>query len=157
MPVGESAFYDGYFYTSPECWMVFAEVVGTEFSSPPLFGRAHQLTVDTYAVQHAGGSHPDKSIGVHLSGLYLVLERGFSPISIPGLLQRLASAVRIWPHFPPPPSMEDLTVLNVALSDLWEDHINTVWKWAAMVWDSWSPYHSEIANLVTRRLSLDEA
>jgi len=155
MPVSENAFYDGYFNTSPECWTVFAEVVGAEFSSPPLYGRAHQLTVDTYAVQHAGGSHPDKSVAVHLFGLYLALERGFSLISIPGLLQRLAGIVQFWPHFPPPGRLEGLTVLNVALSGSWEDHIETVQKWAALVWESWSPYHPEIASLVTHHLSLD--
>ncbi|HYC61445.1 MAG TPA: hypothetical protein VEK79_17955 [Thermoanaerobaculia bacterium] len=26
-----------------------------------IFGRVHRLTVDTYAVQQAGGIHPDKS------------------------------------------------------------------------------------------------
>lgn len=124
MPVSETAFYDGYFNTSPECWMVFTEVVGAEFSRPPLFGRAHQLTVDTYAMQHTGGPHPDKSVTVHLAGLYLVLERGFSPTSVPGYLQLLASAVEI---------------------------CNT-----ALVWESWSLYHPDIANLVTCRLSLEE-
>ena len=68
MPVSEGAAYDGYYNTSPECWSVYTEVLGAEYSNPVLFGQVHQLTVDTYAVQHPGGLHPDKSIAIHLAG-----------------------------------------------------------------------------------------
>ena len=37
--------YAGYYHTSPECWSVYEEVLGTEFGNAPLFGRIHQLTV----------------------------------------------------------------------------------------------------------------
>ncbi len=56
----------GYYNGSPsvgastrKCWRRILQRV--------LFGRVHQLTVDTYAVQHAGGLHPDKSVTVHLT------------------------------------------------------------------------------------------
>jgi hypothetical protein len=65
------ATYDGYFNCSPECWSIFTEVIGREFSNAVLFGQVHHLTVEAYAVQHAGGSHPDKSVDIHLAGLYL--------------------------------------------------------------------------------------
>src|SRR5690242_9965062 len=58
----------GYYNVSDECWDLYTEVLGTEYSNAFLFGQVHQLTVDSYAVQHAGGPHPDKSVGVHLSG-----------------------------------------------------------------------------------------
>ncbi len=61
MPASENASYAGYFNTSAECWSVFTEVLGAEYSNPFIFGKVHQLTVDTYAIQHAGGAHPDKS------------------------------------------------------------------------------------------------
>src|ERR1041384_6466827 len=61
MPARPDAPPDGYYNTTRECWSVFTEVVGAEFANALLFGRAHQLTVDTYAVQHAGGPHPDNS------------------------------------------------------------------------------------------------
>ena len=57
MPEDPAANYRAYFNASPECWSVFTEVLGSEFSSALLFGQVHQLTVDTYAVQHAGGKH----------------------------------------------------------------------------------------------------
>ncbi len=52
-----------------ECWQLYTEVLGDQFSNIVLFGQVHQLTVDAYAVQHSGGGHPDKSTAVHLSGL----------------------------------------------------------------------------------------
>lgn len=155
MPISDRAAYQGYYNTSPECWDVYTEVLGSEFSNAALFGQVHQLTVDTYAVQHAGGGHPDKSIAIHLSGLHLVLERGMAPPSVPRLLQSLAAAVQAWPHFPPPAGRGALTDLDVALSDSVEAHIKTVREWAGKVWEAWSPYHVEVAGLVSGHLSLD--
>ena len=124
---------------------MYTEVLGKEFSSAPLFGSAHQLSVDTYAVQHAGGSHPDKSVDIHLCGLYLVLERGVAPTSVPPLLQRLATVVKDWPHFVPPAVSGCLTVADVALAD---DHIATVREWASGIWKAWSAHHAAVAKLI---------
>lgn len=153
MPVSETAAYQGYYNTTPECWSVYAEALGQEYSNVMLFGRVHQLTVDSYAVQHAGGAHPDKSITIHLAGLHLVLARGISPPSVPRHLQRLANGVQVWPHFPPPTGLGALTIFDVALADSAEAHINRVRAWASQVWQAWSPYHAEVADLVSRHLS----
>ena len=102
MPKREVATYHGYYNASPECWLVYTEVLAAEYSSAVLFGQVHQLTVDTYAVQHAGGAHPDKSVDVHLSGLHLILEQKQRPVAVAPMLQRLASVVDAWPHFAPP-------------------------------------------------------
>ena len=64
----------------------------------------------------AGGSHPDRSVGVHLAGLHLVLERGLPPTRVPPLHQALADSAESWPRFEPPPSEGGRTVLDVALS-----------------------------------------
>ncbi|HEX6719223.1 MAG TPA: DUF5946 family protein, partial [Pyrinomonadaceae bacterium] len=69
MPAGKNTTFRSYYRTNAECWDLYTEVLGTEYSTAILFGQVHQLTVDTYAVQHAGEPHPDKSIDVHLFGL----------------------------------------------------------------------------------------
>ncbi len=147
MPRKDGSTYDGYFNTSPECWAVFGEVLAAEFSNAFLFGRVHQITVDTYAVQHAGGKHPDKSVAVHLSGLHLVQDRGFQPTSVPPLLQQLAATVEVWLHFDPPMPAVAMTVFDVALAESVEDHIKLVREWSSLVWKSWSNYHPQIVNL----------
>jgi hypothetical protein len=153
-PVTETLVYDGYFNTSPECWQVYTEVLGSEFSDAWLFRQVHQLTVDTYAVQHAGGMHPDKSVGVHLAGLYLVLEKCLKPPSVPRLLQRLAASIQTWPHFVPPDGARLPTVHDIARAESPEVHIDRVHVRSRSVWKAWSSYHITVAELVRRYLSV---
>ncbi|MEE8143729.1 MAG: DUF5946 family protein [Planctomycetota bacterium] len=155
MPLSDAVVNRGYYNTSPECFSVYTEVLGDEFGNVLLFGQVHQLTVDTYAVQHAGGVHPDKSIDVHLVGLYLGLERGLTSTRVPKLLKRLADTVSYWPHFPPPTETGSVTVLEVALADSVEAHMKLVREWAGQLWDAWSPYHAEVTALVAEHVPLD--
>ena len=74
MPLSEWS-YDRKFNASAECWSLFEEVLAAEFQNAVLFGQVHQLTVDTYAVQHAGGRDggkeanggPDSETPAHFS------------------------------------------------------------------------------------------
>jgi uncharacterized protein DUF5946 len=155
LPIREGTTYDKYFNASPECWALYTEILGAEFGNAALFGQVHMLTVDAYAVQHAGGRHPDKSIAVHLSGLHLTQEREVRPTSVPPLLQRLVAAVEAWPHFEPPAGRGTITVWDVALSGTPEDHAKNVRAWAGSVWKAWSEHHGAIAMFVSRHLTSD--
>ncbi len=154
MPLSDTV-YEGYFNTSPECWSVFTEVVGSEFNNVVLFGQAHQLTVDSFAAQHAGGAHPDKSVAIHLCGPYLVFKCRLPPTRIPRCHQHLANTVEAWPQFDPPDDRGSLTVFDVAMCDSPEEHIETVREWAGGVWAAWSRYHADVEDLVNRYLQLD--
>lgn len=145
----------GYYNVSDECWDLYTEVLATEYSNAFLFGQVHQLTVDSYAVQHAGGPHPDKSVDVHLFGLYLGLEKGIRSPYIPHSLQRLVAEIEVWPHYDPPKERASLTVFDVAFCDSPVDHIRIVREWAQGVWNSWSEYHAEVATLVSGHLKLE--
>jgi hypothetical protein len=155
MPASDVAAYDGYYNTTPECWSIYTEVLGVDFGNPVVFRQVHQLTVDTYAVQHAGGSHPDKSIVIHLCGLHLVLDRDHAPTGMPQLFQRLAATVEDWPHFPPPADMGPVTAFDVALSQTPEAHIENVRAWAKSVWGAWRDHHAAVAAFVESQLALD--
>jgi hypothetical protein len=153
LPITETAHYDGYYNTSPECWQLYTEVLGAEYGSALLFGQVHQLTVDAYAVQHAGGRHPDKSVDIHLAGLYLVLERGLKPPGVPQYLQRLSDSVGAWPHFPPPTFSGPMTIRDIASVTSPSRHIELVRTWSLAVWKAWSGYHAEVAKLAQRYLA----
>ena len=153
MPEGQAT-YDQYYNASAECWSVYTEVLGAEFQNAPLFGQVHSLTVDTYAAQHAGGPHPDKSVFIHLSGLYLVLEHGVASTNVPPYHQRLAASIKVWPHFAPPESCGPLTVFDVATAGSSEEHARIVRRWAAQVWQAWRDHHAAIADLVSRHVEL---
>ena len=42
-----------YIGACPACWALFGDVLAREYGDPAYF-RPHQVTVDTYAVQHPG-------------------------------------------------------------------------------------------------------
>ena len=148
MPIDGKAAYDGYYHCTPECWGVYGEVLGFQFSNAVVFGQVHQMTVDSYALQHAGGPHPDKSIAVHLAGLHAAFDLGMHQMQIPRLLQRLARNVQTWPSFSPPRTTSSMTVFEIALADTPREHRAGVKQWAAVVWDSWSVHRDEITLLV---------
>jgi len=147
--------YDGAFHASPECWAVFCEVLEKEFSNAVLFGQAHQLSVDAYAVQHAGGQHPDKSVCVHLCGLHLALGRGVAPPRVPPLFKRIVAGTKAWPHFEPPADRGALTAGDVAAAGSAPEHAARSRAWAEQVWRSWSAHHAAIADFVSSRLGRD--
>lgn len=153
MPLDPTAHYDGYYHCSPECWKLYTEILGHEYSDWVLYGQVHQLSVDSYAVQHAGGPHPDKSVAIHLSGLYLVLEQGLSPVAVPARLQRIDQVVGRYPHFPPPAHRGRLTVFSVALTGSSIEHAAASRAWARAVWQAWRQHHAAIADFVGRMLA----
>ena len=154
MPTNRRAVYDGKYHASPECWSLFTEVLGVEFGNAVVLGLVHQSTVDAYAVQHAGGDHPDKSVVIHLCGLHLVQELGWPGPRVPKVLQHLAATVNTWPHFPPPHDQGSLTVFDVALCDSPETHVETVHRWSAQVWHAWSVYHADVASFLSKHAAV---
>jgi hypothetical protein len=156
MPQQPGATRHAYYNASPECWAVYSEVLGAEYSHALIFGQVHQLTVDAYAVQHAGGEHPDKSIGIHLAGLHLTVVRGIRPPLVPPYLQQLAVSVETWPHLELPNTPWRFTVVDVALvAGEVEAHTRVVREWSGEVWQAWSPHHAAIAALVEQHLGTD--
>lgn len=151
LPVTNTPAKPGYFNCSAECWVAWSEILAAEYGNVVVFGAVHQLTVDAYAVQHAGGTHPDKSVGIHLSGLHLVFTQGQRPALVGPLLKRLADGVETWPHFDPPRDRGRLTVADVSLEDP-SRHIATVRPWAEGAWEAWSNHHAAVAELVTQQL-----
>lgn len=135
-----------YFNASAECWGVFGEVLADDYGDPLRFAAAHQLSVDSYAAQHAGGAHPDKSVAIHLVGLHLVLEAGLRPTAVPPLLQTLATVTERWPALEPPPPRWMLTVEDVALAD---EPVAVVRAWAGEVWQKWADAHGVIRRLAS--------
>ena len=148
LPRQTNSAYDGYYNCSPECWSVYSEVLGFEFSNVIAFTQVHQLTVDCYALQHAGGRHPDKSVAVHLAGLHAAMILGMGQRAIPGLLQQLATHHDDFPHFDPPKWMGPLSVFDIALATSVTEHVARIRKWAGFIWKAWSKHHDQIAEFV---------
>jgi hypothetical protein len=147
MPLSDKVTYDGYFNSSPECWVVFEEVLAVA-SSNPEYAPVYQLIIDAYAAQHAGGKHPDRSVLVHLAGLYANFDLQVPYADIPTLLQRLSAQNRSWPRLEPPEFPSPLTILELALAEGSADFITRAGTWSFSVWNSWAEQHEFVAKFV---------
>ena len=144
-----------YIGASPACWALFGEVLAREYGDPE-YSRLHQVTVDTYAVQHPGvpERRAIQSVALHLITLCLVLEDAADPAEGPKLHKRLAG----WPSFhwlEPPSPTGGITVADVLRARTPVEHERMVEEWARDVWAAWEPHHATVRGWIERALSGD--
>lgn len=128
-------------HASAACEAVLHEVLGFEFQHPVML-RYHQLTVDAYGAQHAGGRAPQIRVAYSLAGLWLALEHGFSAEDVRAVHRRMGHPTAQWPAFPPPvPPQRWLSVLDVAEAGVRQHshagHAHATEQWAESVWSTW--------------------
>lgn len=149
--------YDGpthpYHGASPACWALYGELLAREYAQLG-FPECHRLTVDAYAVQHPGKREPRtvQSIGAHLTGLYLVLERGFDGPAATALKNDLLATEPSFPWLNPPGPGSALTVRDVLATKDDIQHCDAVETWARSVWDAWELHHDAVAGWVDAAL-----
>lgn len=140
---------------SAACWRLYGEVLGYESQHIAVLGRLHQLTVDAYGAQHAGGGTPPIGPTFGLLGLRLALEDGWTGRQVRDAHLYLARTFRDWPTWDPPPRPAQLTVFDVAGAGSPEAHADSVERWARAVWASWTAEHGRVAALVGALLPPD--
>lgn len=126
---------------SDACEAVHSEVLGYACEHPVML-RYHQLTVDTYGAQHAGGSTPLIRVGYSLAGLWLALEHGFSGEDVRAVHRRMGRPTADWPAFQAPePPQRWATVLDVAEAGVRArseaGHARAIGRWSENVWSVW--------------------
>ncbi|MEA2573500.1 MAG: hypothetical protein QOH93_798 [Chloroflexia bacterium] len=140
-----------YIGASPGCWQAYGELLARGYGGPgvnPGFGPVHRLAVDSYAAQHPGvpGKQSSQSVAAHLFVLCVVLERGVDPsfatTAIIQFVEKNKARGLAWME--PPPSLGDLTVLDVLSAGSTQDHNSRVMRWAASVWEAWKPHHATV-------------
>jgi hypothetical protein len=141
-----------YLGASPECWATFGELLARGYEDPA-YRRVHQLTVDTYAVQHPG--KPERrtiqSLALHLMTLAMVVEDGLDPRSGPELHKRMVRAEGY--EWLTPPSMDGrMTVIDVLRATTAREHDQVVRAWAEDVWDAWAAHHQTVRLWIERSL-----
>ena len=134
-----------YVGSAPGCWLAYSEVLAREYGDIR-YTPAHQLTVDTYPVQHPGlpERRSAQSVAIHLVGLCLSLERDRRPLELPRLRQRLAAPKQIFAWLQPPASVGELTVVDIRAAETPEAHRALVDRWARSAWEAWSPHHVQV-------------
>jgi len=126
------------------CWALYGKVLAREYEERA-WAAEHRLTVDAYAVQHAGSDdrRNRQSVAIHLMSLCLVLERGGDNERARHLLSKVARGARDWPRLIPPGSFA-LTVVDVNAAGSPAEHLELVRCWAEDVWRSWEPEHDRV-------------
>jgi hypothetical protein len=135
---------------------VLDELLGYEFQHPVML-RYHQLTVDAYGAQHAGGTAPTVRVAASLVGLWLALEHGFSAEDVRAVHRRMGPPTPAWPTFERPSTPQRwLTVLDVAEAGVRQrsegGHARAVGQWADSVWDAWRGAVPDVGSGVTTML-----
>ena len=139
-----------YIGASPGCWEAYGRLLsrgyGEEGSAG--YGTVHRLSVDVYAAQHPGvpGKQSSQSVAGHLFVLCLVLERHLDPaFATPAIKQFIEQhKERGFAWLEPPPSLGDITVLDVIEATSAADHYRRVLRWAESVWLAWKPHHDKV-------------
>lgn len=157
VPLVEEGPTHDFMLSSPGCWKLYGEVLAREYQDAAYMAN-HRLTVDAYAVQHPGEPTPAsaRSVLFHLISLYAVLERGVSPASATGLLQRLGEGSGEVEWLEPPESPGDVTVADVHGAEGAAEHLDAVERWARSAWEAWSPYHPMSRERLDRLMEVDD-
>lgn len=134
-----------YMLSSAGCWAAYGEVLAREYSDYRL-ARIHRLTVDTYAVQHPGTNVPAarRSVAVHLSRLYLLLEAGWSMERINNAMPAITGFKDRCDWLQPPSMTGTLSVREVLQAPSNEEHEMRVRAWAESVWKAWAVHHATV-------------
>lgn len=142
---------------SAECWHLNGEVVGFEMAHPQLVLGCHQLTVDAYGAQHAGGDTDRIRVAYSLVGLHLAVDRGVPGLEVRAVHQRMGRPDASWPDFPPRADPGPVTILDVAEAGVRagsvDGHAAAITDWAAAVWQAWADQHAAVAALTDRALA----
>ena len=130
---------------SPGCWAAYGDVVGREYgewSNPPI----HRLTSAAYAAQHPGERSPKsiQALAVHLITLYFAIDRGMDAARIPREIGRAVADPSEFRWLEVPPDRDWRTILDVRGARDDREHTSRVLRWAASVWEAWSPSHDSI-------------
>jgi hypothetical protein len=145
--------YDGpthpYIGANAACWALYGELLAHEYAELG-YPECHRLTVDAYAAQHPGRREPRsiQSVGTHLTGLYLVLERGLEGPTATALKNRVIETKPRFMWLNPPRTASAITVQDVLEMRRAMPHCDAIEAWARSVWQAWELHHATVREWV---------
>lgn len=130
-----------YVGASSACWTQFGEI---NFTLPPV--PLARLIIDAYMVQHPGvpERRAIQSVGLHLTGMCLVLEHGLSPGELSATLQRILESPPEWHWLEPPEPNGELTIFDVAGALGTDDAPDVCERYVRSIWSAWAQHHDSV-------------
>ena len=97
-------------------------------------------------VQHPGvpERRSTQSVGVHLVGLHLVLERGLPPADLSSALLRLLARPPAWHWLTPPEPNGTLTMASLEAAEPGRALDDAIDAYVRGVWAAWGPYRQQV-------------
>ena len=80
-------------HASAGCYALYCQVLARDYANPEYYRLAHQVVVDDYAAQHAGGTsrREIQTVALCLMTLCLFVEGGVAPADGPALHKRMVA------------------------------------------------------------------
>lgn len=131
---------------SAACYRLYGQLLARDYSDAGYYRAAHQMVVDTYAAQHAGGTsrREVQTVALCLMTLCLFVEDGVDPAQGPRLHQQMAANRPSFVWLPPPVPAHWPTVADVLKAHDVDEHEQLVRGWAGQVWQAWTPHHAAV-------------
>ena len=140
-------------HSSPACWAAYGQVLEREYSDAVLFGHAHRLTVDAFAVMHPGDPSERRAVQsfwIHGASLWIVLRLGHSHVRATQALKALAGGE--FPERPEEHSRFAMTHSELLYAPI-ENHVKLAREWADAALAGWSDAHRNFEALAHRALA----
>ena len=133
-----------YMLSAPGCWSLFNQVAVQQYEMASFDLR--RLAVDSYAVQHPGTTdrRAIQSVAVHLISLCFVLERDLTPTEATDKMRVALTDKSRFVWLKPPPSIGEITVIDVVNISDPAEHEAMVKRWARSAWEAWHEHHDRI-------------
>lgn len=133
-----------YLLSAPGRWSRFNEVAVLQYEIASFDLR--RMAVDAYAVQHPGATdrRAVQSVAVHLISLYFVLEHGLTPTAATDKMRHALTDKSRFVWLEPPPSMGEITVVDVVNVTDPIEHEAIIERWARSAWAVWGAHHNQI-------------
>lgn len=130
---------------SATCYGLYGTLLARSYSDPG-FRRVHQLIVDAYAAQHAGGTsrREIQTVALCLMTLELFMEHDVDPADGPRLHQRMVLNRPPFHWLQPPPQRHLLTVADVLVAADEAEHERLARRWAHEIWEAWAAHRVTI-------------
>jgi len=148
LPSKNSAQHSRY-HASGECHELFNQFMAC---TRTLYDKdfIHQIAVDTYGAQHAGGATKSITSAFGLIGLCLALEHNYTGREVQKVHMKIPK--QNWEKLELSGISGNFTVSEVLKAESGQELKILIYKWASSVWQSWSHHHKKIREITSEIL-----
>ncbi|MFG6101029.1 hypothetical protein D0962_01510 [Leptolyngbyaceae cyanobacterium CCMR0082] len=138
-----------YLLSTPGCWAMYGEVLAREYSDFA-YWAVHDLTVDTYSIQHPGqpSRQTISSLNVHLSSLYAYFKLDVSAGELSNIKVKVVQHKDQFVWLEPPDCLGHLTINDILRAENATQHCELVNQWAEDVFNQWQDFHPVVQALL---------